>query len=59
MSPKDTFAERVRRVREAWALIEEENTDFSTEMFLARVADASGEDFGDVRALHDGEDPDA
>ena len=55
---KASLAKRQQRVREAWERIEGAEPDISTERLLAMVADDTDEDYGDVAALHDGENPD-
>jgi hypothetical protein len=51
------LAERIRRVQEAWERLEEADPEISTEMLLSRIAEETGEAYGDVPALVDGEDP--
>jgi hypothetical protein len=58
MAKRRSLQERIRRVREAWDRIEGAEPDISTERLLAMVADDTGEDYGDVAALHRGDDPD-
>jgi hypothetical protein len=54
---KRTLAERQQAVKSAWDLLEGHDPDISSEMLLARVAEETDEDQGDVAALHEGEDP--
>ena len=53
-----TLLERQQRVQSAWNAIEDADPDISTERLLMMVAHDTGEDYGDVAALFDGEDPD-
>jgi len=50
---------RIAAVRAAWDRLTTADPEISTEMLLARIAEETGEDYGDVAALHDGEDPEA
>lgn len=54
---KETLKQRIERVREAWERIEDNEPDISTERLLAMVADDTDEDYGDVAALYQGDDP--
>lgn len=56
-NPHKKLKARCGRVQEAWARIEGSEPDISTERLLAMVAEETGEDYGDVAALHSGEDP--
>jgi hypothetical protein len=38
-------------VQQAWKLFEDAEPDISTERLMAMVADATGEDYGDVASL--------
>lgn len=51
------LAARVEAVRTSWHIHEETDPDISTEQLLARVADDTGEDYGDVAALFEGDAP--
>ncbi len=42
------LAERRARVNAAWEIFEGQEPDISTERLMAMVADATGEDYGDV-----------
>lgn len=57
MPKRKSLAERQKAVKEAWDRIEDSEPDISTERLLAMVADDTGEDYGDVATLYDGEDP--
>lgn len=59
MARKRPLEERQKLVKASWDRIEESDPDISTERLLAMVSDDTGEDYGDVAALYDGENPDA
>ena len=58
MPRKRSLAERQIAVRIAWDLHEGAEPDISTERLMMMVADDTGEDYGDVAALYQGENPD-
>ena len=45
---RKTVASRRRAVHAAWELFEDDEPDISTERLIAMIADATGEDYGDV-----------
>ena len=51
MRRRRTWNERARRVQDAWEMIEDAEPDISTERLMAMVADATGEDEGDIAAM--------
>jgi hypothetical protein len=52
-----TLEERQAAVALAWNTLQETDPDLSTEQLIARVADITGEDAGDVAGLYFGEGP--
>lgn len=56
--PRRTVQDRRQAVQTAWAAFEDQDPDISTERLMAMVADATGEDFGDIGWLvEDGGQP--
>ena len=51
MRRRRTWQERTRRVQAAWERIEDAEPDISTERLMALVADATGEDEGNIAAM--------
>lgn len=58
MTIQPNLADRQSAVRASWDRIEAAEPDISTERLMMMVADDTGEDYGDVAALYQGEDPD-
>lgn len=54
---KRTLEQRQASVKEAWDRIEDAEPDISTERLLMMVANDTDEDYGDVAALYQGENP--
>lgn len=55
---KRTLKQRQINVKQAWDTIEDADPDISTERLLMMVANNTNEDYGDVAALYQGENPD-
>ena len=51
MTRRRSWNERIRRVQVAWDMFEDAEPDISTERLLAMVADATGEEYGDLAAM--------
>jgi hypothetical protein len=53
-----SLEQRQKIVKKAWDRIESAEPDISTERLMMMVADDTDEDYGDVAALYQGENPD-